>query len=44
MHNASAVIRSCECFGVQDVHIIETRNDYIINKEIDEHPDTKNDK
>ena len=22
-HNASAVIRSCDCFGVQDVHIIE---------------------
>ena len=22
-HNASAVLRSCECFGVQDVHIID---------------------
>lgn len=22
-HNASAVLRSCDCFGVQDVHIIE---------------------
>lgn len=22
-HNASAVVRSCECFGIQDVHIIE---------------------
>jgi len=25
-HNASAVIRSCECFGVQDLHIIEKRH------------------
>ena len=22
-HNASAVIRSCDCFGVQDLHVIE---------------------
>lgn len=22
-HNANAVMRSCECFGIQDVHIIE---------------------
>jgi len=29
-HNASAVLRSCECFGVQDVHIIEDRNAYIV--------------
>ncbi|MCU0435780.1 MAG: RNA methyltransferase [Bacteroidia bacterium] len=27
-HNASAVLRSAECFGVQDVHIIENRNRY----------------
>lgn len=33
-HNASAVLRSCECFGVQDVHIIENRNDYEINPEV----------
>ncbi len=25
-HNASAVLRSCDCFGIQDVHIIENRN------------------
>ena len=24
-HNASAVLRSCDCFGVQDVHVIEDR-------------------
>ncbi len=27
-HNASAVLRSCECFGVQDVHVFEGRNEY----------------
>ncbi len=27
-HNASAVIRSCEVFGIQDVHIIENRHTY----------------
>ncbi|CAN5129633.1 RNA methyltransferase [soil metagenome] len=27
-HNASAVLRSAECFGVQDVHIIENKNKY----------------
>ncbi|MFH1894148.1 MAG: RNA methyltransferase [Candidatus Zixiibacteriota bacterium] len=30
-HNASAVIRSCECFGAQDVHIIESENEYSVN-------------
>ena len=29
--NASAVLRTCECFGVQDVHIIENYNSYNIN-------------
>ncbi len=24
-HNAAAVLRSCDCFGIQDVHIIEDR-------------------
>jgi len=33
-HNASAVLRSCECFGVQDVHIIENKNEYRVNPEI----------
>ncbi|KKP28574.1 MAG: SpoU protein [candidate division TM6 bacterium GW2011_GWF2_30_66] len=27
-HNASAVIRSCECFGIQDVHAIKQRNKF----------------
>lgn len=30
-HNASAVVRSCDCFGIQDIHIIEGRNEYNIN-------------
>jgi tRNA (guanosine-2'-O-)-methyltransferase len=29
-HNASAVLRSCDCFGVQDVHIIENRNRFAV--------------
>lgn len=27
-HNASAVLRSCDCFGVQDVHVIENENSF----------------
>ena len=30
-HNASAVVRSCDCFGIQDVHVIEDRNKYNVN-------------
>ncbi len=33
-HNASAVLRTCECFGIQDVHIIENRNPYNINPDV----------
>jgi tRNA (guanosine-2'-O-)-methyltransferase len=33
-HNASAVLRSCDCFGIQDVHIIENRNKYQINPDV----------
>ncbi len=33
-HNASAVLRSCDCFGVQDVHIIENDFKYEVNDEI----------
>jgi len=29
--NASAVLRSCECFGIQNIHIIENYNPYSIN-------------
>jgi len=27
-HNASAVLRSCDCLGIQDVHIIENNNKF----------------
>lgn len=30
-HNASAVLRTCDAFGIQDVHIIENRNTYRVN-------------
>ncbi len=33
-HNASAVIRSCDCFGIQDLHIIENRNEYTLNPDV----------
>jgi tRNA (guanosine-2'-O-)-methyltransferase len=33
-HNASAILRTCDCFGVQDVHIIENRNTYLVNPEV----------
>ncbi len=32
--NASAVVRSCDCFGIQDLYTIETRNTYIIDREV----------
>lgn len=34
-HNSAAVLRSCDCFGIQDVHVIENENTYAPNKEID---------
>jgi len=33
-HNASAVLRSCECFGIQDIHIIENLNEYRISPDV----------
>lgn len=33
-HNASAVLRSADCFGVQDVHVVEQRNQYKPNPEV----------
>lgn len=34
-HNASAVLRSCDAFGIQDVHIIENKNVYSRNPDVD---------
>ena len=33
-HNASAVLRSCESFGIQDVHFIENRNRLKISDDV----------
>ena len=33
-HNASAVLRTCDALGVQDVHIIENRNQYRVNPDV----------
>lgn len=33
-HNASAVLRSCDCFGIQEVNFIENRYSYMENKDI----------
>ncbi len=33
-HNASAVLRTCDCFGIQDVNIIENRNIYEVNPDV----------
>ena len=33
-HNASAAVRSCECFGIQDVHIVEGKFPYRLNKDV----------
>ena len=32
--NASAVLRSCDCFGIQDVHVIENYNEFKADKEV----------
>ena len=32
--NASAVLRTCDCFGIQDVHVIENRNTFEVNREV----------
>jgi tRNA (guanosine-2'-O-)-methyltransferase len=33
-HNASALLRTCDCFGIQDFHIIEKKNVFDVNPEI----------
>ena len=32
--NASAVLRSADCFGIQDIHIIEKRNRFTVDREV----------
>lgn len=33
-HNASAVLRSCDCFGVQEVNFIENKNNLRISEDV----------
>lgn len=33
-HNASAVLRSCDCFGIQELHVIESENQYKVQRDI----------
>lgn len=33
-HNASAVLRSCDCFGIQDVHVIENEHTFDPSKSV----------
>ena len=33
-HNASAILRTCDLTGIQDVHIIENNNHYEVNPEV----------
>ena len=33
-HNASAVMRTCDCFGVQDLHVIANENKYELSKDV----------
>lgn len=34
LHNTSAVIRSCDVFGIQEVHVVEEQNSKRIDREI----------
>ena len=33
-HNASAVLRSCYCFGIQNNHIIENDRKYVLDPDV----------
>lgn len=33
-HNASAILRSCDCFGIQELHVIEKNNQYKVQRDI----------
>ncbi len=34
-HNASAILRTCDALGLQDVHVVEARNRYRTNPQVD---------
>ena len=33
-HNASAVLRTCDCYGIKKLHVIENENEYKVNRDI----------
>ena len=33
-HNASAILRTADCFGIQDIHIIENKHRYNVNPDV----------
>ncbi len=33
-HNASAVVRTCDCFGIQDLYVIEGKHRYEVNPKV----------
>ncbi|MEN9302598.1 MAG: hypothetical protein RL264_1027 [Bacteroidota bacterium] len=33
-HNASAVLRSCDCFGIQELHVVEKDFQYAVQRDI----------
>lgn len=33
-HNASAVLRTCDCFGIQEIHVVESKNQYKVQRDI----------
>lgn len=33
-HNASAVLRTCDCFGIQELNVIEKNNQYKVQRDI----------
>lgn len=33
-HNFSAILRSCDCFGVQDVHVVDPREVFEVSKDV----------
>jgi len=32
--NASAIVRTCDCLGIQNIHIIEDRNKFVLNPDV----------
>jgi len=33
-HNASAIVRTVECFGIQDVHVVQQKNKFNVNTSV----------